>query len=135
MNHSQIVRITKGVCDSCQKSSGVKGTKDTGMRYICRAVPKFPIEVAKPTSPCENYELSDRRKINAAIVKIRAQFPKSPEGRVFFAIIESAISDLGNQHHRHSARAFLRGDMPYAEICNVNSTWIKETVIKCGLLI
>ena len=41
-----------------------------------------------------NVIFTNKQKLNAIVRKIRFQFPASPEGRLMFAVVESAIKDL-----------------------------------------
>ncbi len=70
---------------------------------------------------------------NRAICKkIKYQFPDSPEGKLMFGIVQSAIHDLMTANHRRSAILYLTSDIPHAEIAGVNAKWIRDQLRKVG---
>jgi len=72
----------------------------------------------------------------AVINKIGYQFPSTPEGRLQFAVVATAIRDatLPGSKCKDEATRYLRGHMPQAEICGVESEWITNTLIKAKLI-
>jgi len=72
----------------------------------------------------------------AVINKIGYQFPSTPEGRLQFAVVATAIRDatLPRSKYKDEAARYLRGHMPQAEICGVESEWITNTLIKAKLI-
>lgn len=70
----------------------------------------------------------------AAMRKISAQFPDTDEGRLMCAILNCAVVDLGDKNHRHSALRYLnQREIFHAELCEVDSVWVREVLIKCGV--
>ena len=83
--------------------------------------------------------MNNTYRARAAIRKIEFQVLDSPEARLMFAIVSCAISDLtrfGTREaatNRRSAAAFLKNDMPYADLCGLNSGWIRKVIADAGL--
>jgi len=71
----------------------------------------------------------------AAMRKISYQFPETPEGKLMCAIVSNAIIDLGSADKaiRLPAIRYLNATIYHAEICEVDSVWIREVLIKCGV--
>ena len=88
-------------------------------------------------------ELKNTRKVAVAVRKIKPQFPVSPEGKLFFKIVEAAIKDAfpnsdkkmrcGDIVNIDCARLYLHGNLPHAEACGVSSAWIRLVLRKVGL--
>ena len=101
-----------------------------------------------------------RQKVAAAVcAKIRQQFGKSPEEKLHFAIVERAVHDysmllklkeksketgesMATGHESEvansqgqKARRYLGGFIRHAEICGVNSEWIRKVMNAGGLVI
>jgi len=70
----------------------------------------------------------------AAVRRISAQFPPLPEARFLCAIVGVAVADLVEDGYRRSAKAYLSGEIKHAELCGVDSAWVRETLQKVGLL-
>ena len=84
------------------------------------------------------HDFSIAQRIKAAQTMIGHQFRQSPEHRVCRAIIDVAIQDafLPNARpiHRAESLAFLRRDwIEPAELCGVDSAWIRRVLATCGL--
>lgn len=86
---------------------------------------------------------------NAALKKIRTQFPNIPEAQLCFAIIENAVFDLTAkkyrnmsenrkremEEHKRSAEEYLTQDSIFhAELCGVETSWIQRILRECGIL-
>lgn len=72
---------------------------------------------------------------NAALKKIRTQFPNIPEARLCFAIIHNAVVDLTSKGHRRTAEEYLtRDSIFHAELCGVETSWIQRILRECGIL-
>ncbi|MCP5013848.1 MAG: hypothetical protein GY938_01030 [Ketobacter sp.] len=72
-----------------------------------------------------------------AIKKISAQFPDVPEGRLMAAVICQAVRDAVMKRddiERSRARLYLSGRMEAAEICGVDSDWIRTVVHSHALI-
>lgn len=68
----------------------------------------------------------------AAAMKIRTQFPKDEFSDLMFAVIETAIGEIGVFA---DAERYLRTDpIPHAEICGVNSEWVRRVLKELGLI-
>jgi len=80
---------------------------------------------------CPNDRLVMR---NAAIKKIRTQFGDTPEHKLMFAIVEQAIKDLSSKSIEvsRSAERHIKNEIPHAELCGVDSEWIRLVLKKCG---
>ena len=79
----------------------------------------------------KNNELK-RKTINAVMRRIRAQFPETPEAKLCCAIVEQAATDLMNKDYKSSAEEYLM-NAKHAELCGVDTVWIKESFQKAGL--
>ena len=76
--------------------------------------------------------MKNREKYAAVCRKIKFQFPTSAEGKLMFAIVESAIKDLKYSTYRTSAVNYLRGGIEHAEIAGVDSKWIRYQLKQIG---
>ena len=72
---------------------------------------------------------------NAVCKKISYQFPTCPEGKLMFAILEQSILDLYDIGERRTALSHLSGNIPEAQICDVDADWIKRLIKQSGLII
>ena len=88
-------------------------------------------EQNRVAADCPNERLVMR---NAAIKKIRTQFGDTPEHKLMFAIVEQAIKDLNSRVicDRKSAEQYLKNEIPHAELCGVDSEWVRRVLKKCG---
>ena len=84
----------------------------------------------EPVKPCNQYIVSSIFKASMAITKIRPQFNKSTNSKFMFSIVEQAIHDLNKPEHV-SARKYLNEEMVHAELCNVDSDWIRRVLTEC----
>ena len=68
--------------------------------------------------------------------KISYQFPDSPEGKLWAAVVRQAIQDLYGRTKTASKDAvrYLSDRIMAAELCGVDSEWIRSQVKKAGLL-
>ncbi len=127
--------ILGGLCDTCSRSTSVKTGqsffKQKGVKYYCKA-DMFIFD----KNPCNFYKVKDIIKANTALRKIHFQFPASSHGKLMYSVIFQAIRDLTDisELNRESARLFLKGDMPQAEICGVDAGWIRGVLNKCGVI-
>jgi hypothetical protein len=72
----------------------------------------------------------------AAMAKIGTQFDALKfEHRLVLAILNRAVIDLTDRDSgvRRSALRFLRGPMSLVDLCGVDPTWVRETLIKKGV--
>ncbi len=85
-------------------------------------------------------EASSEQHVNAITKKLSHQFPKSPDANLMLAIIRQALFDFlsprtksvghfNPESEKRSAKRFLKSQILHAEICGVDSDWIR-TVIK-----
>lgn len=79
--------------------------------------------------------------MRAAMRKIRAQFRGGedaldiPEAMLMFAIINQAVTDTQdkeNPSNRATALRYLRGTIPHAEMCGVDSGWVRYVLTEMG---
>jgi len=70
----------------------------------------------------------------AAMRRISAQFPNMPEAKLMCAVIGGAVSDLFDNTMRGAAVRYLNGEIKQAEMCGVDSVWVRETLQKAGVL-
>ncbi len=83
------------------------------------------------------HELSESKRAVLAIRKIRPQFPvDKPEGKLMFAIVESAIRDAFGirKIEIRSGNLYIRSSMPHAQICGVDPDWIRSVLKKLNLI-
>ena len=77
----------------------------------------------------------DKRMLARAVMRrVAAQFPLLPEAKLMCAIIGGAVTDLFDKSHRRAAEDYLNGEMKHAEMCGVDSVWIRESLQKAGVL-
>ena len=81
---------------------------------------------------------------NLAIKKIALSYPETPEGKLGFAVTERAILDAYDFKERkvngidisdrEGALSYLNeGEMYWAEMCGVNSDYIRRVIRQVGL--
>lgn len=78
--------------------------------------------------------IDKRPYARAAMRRISAQFPSAPEAKLMCAIVGCAVTDLFDKSTRRGAEQYLTGEMKHAELCGVDSVWIRETLQKVGVL-
>ncbi len=88
----------------------------------------------KPITGKITIVISDKTRGRLALMRIRPQFPKSPEGSLMYEIIAQTIMDLFDKKEARNAREYLTNEMPHAELCGVKSEWITNTLIKLELI-
>lgn len=79
---------------------------------------------------------SNRERVNACIKKIEKQFPTSPEALLMLAVVQQAIKDCFGPpcYDKHTASAYLRRPIiEHAELCGVDSEWIRAQIKYAGL--
>jgi len=84
----------------------------------------------KSINPTEN------KKAHLIIRRIASQFPDSFHGRLMLGIVGRALLDSienGLDYEAHNARDYINGTMHHAELCGVDSEWIRRVVRKIGL--
>jgi hypothetical protein len=72
------------------------------------------------------------RREQAVVIrrKIRSQFPLGvPEARLMCAVVEKAIDD-GISGGNDAAVMYLSGQIPHAEVCGVDSSWIHRVILE-----
>ena len=76
--------------------------------------------------------ITNKQKVSAIIRKIKPQFPTSPEGKMFFSVVELALKDLcdNSDYNRATARSYINNDLSHAEACGVSRVWIRELFAK-----
>jgi len=93
--------------------------------------------MSKRTTKYNPFPESQRARMAAR--KISYAFPKSPTGRLMFAIISKAIVDAYDhpvpKQDVRTAHRYLSGEMPHASLCNIDSDWIRLVIRKAGLTI
>jgi len=78
--------------------------------------------------------IDKRPYARAAMRRVSAQFPSTPEAKLMCAIVGCAVTDLFDKSTRRDAERYLTGEMKHAELCGVDSVWIRETLQKVGVL-
>ncbi len=75
-----------------------------------------------------------KKRSNVVLKCIHEQFPKSPEGKLMFAVIAQAISDIINdfnkQEDRIDALRYIKKDLIHAEICGIKREWVQKLICK-----
>lgn len=81
--------------------------------------------------------LDDKKKANLITAKLREGFKINPESRLMLAVIEQALRDVVIQittfDQKISALRYLESDMTHAEVCGVESAWIRRIISQVGL--
>ena len=76
-------------------------------------------------------------KTRGAILRIKSQFKEAPEeGEIMFQVVHQAIKDLTavDPYDIFSAKRFLKQPViPHADLCNVESDWIRLTLKRAGV--
>ena len=89
-------------------------------------------------------------KVRKVIARVQPQFPETPEAKLMYAIFEQALKDLVYRHlvirgsvsamdckrrenarrlhNQNTAQQYVKSDMPHAEICDVDSDWIRRVM-------
>ena len=81
----------------------------------------------------ENLSLAQRKAL--ATKKIGYQFPKTPEGKLMWAVVRQAIEDLYRpQSECTTALLYLKGPMWHAQSCGVDPDWIRLILRKMKIL-
>lgn len=75
------------------------------------------------------------QRIDAACQKIRYQMPDTEEGDVMALVIRQTVKDL--YHHREAVRVaaarYLSGHIDAAEVCGVESDWVRRVLKDAGI--
>jgi len=72
--------------------------------------------------------------IKAIIRKLSYEFDlDSPEQRLMFAVISTAINDLKDTRYRAECIRYLNHDLSHAEMCGVDPDWIRSICYKANL--
>ena len=80
-------------------------------------------------------ELRESVRVKMALRKIGKQYPKTPTGKLFFAILAKAIDDLTMPRYRKEAIRYLStNEVMACELCGVDSDWVRSVLIKLGLM-
>jgi hypothetical protein len=73
--------------------------------------------------------------VRAAMTKVENAFPHRkttithlPESKLMFAIVNGHAHDLVDPKYREGALLYFKGDIYHAELCGVNSDWIREVL-------
>ncbi len=77
-----------------------------------------------------------QQKIRLALLKIKCQAVDSPEGKLYYAIIERAGRDLYGcqESERHSAKKYLSSRMPGIEAAGIDFLWVRRLFTEMGEL-
>ena len=71
---------------------------------------------------------------SAAISKISMQFRPEPYHRLMCAIVCTAIHDLSRKDARILAIDYIENDLIHAELCGVNSDWVRRVLREMRLI-
>lgn len=73
--------------------------------------------------------ITKRKRAMFACEKIKTQFPTYPEAKLYFAVVALAVMDLSHGGAlRRAAERYLRGTIHAAEVCGVDSAWIRRVL-------
>ena len=70
----------------------------------------------------------------AAIRKIERQFRPEPYHQLMCAIVCTAIHDLSRKDARILAIDYIENDLIHAELCAVNSDWVRRVLREMRLI-
>ena len=75
------------------------------------------------------------QRIDAVCQKIRYQMPDTDDGDVMFGVIRQAVKDLYSKRKavRVAAEKYLAGHIDAAEICGVESEWVRRVLREGGI--
>tara|TARA_R110000772_G_scaffold58539_1_gene132494 strand:+ start:21415 stop:21711 length:297 start_codon:yes stop_codon:yes gene_type:complete len=79
--------------------------------------------------------LSQRPTAIAIAKKVGHQFPNTPEGKLMRSIFHLSVVDLFVNSQRRSACRHLQGRIFEAEICGIDSDWIRHLFRTAGVSI
>ena len=71
-----------------------------------------------------------RKEIVRILEKV---FPQQPEARLMCGIVCQAIKDFEQNPEDKKVRQYLSGSITHAEMCNINSKYIRLLIKKGGL--
>jgi hypothetical protein len=74
-----------------------------------------------------------RERVAAVISVVGYQFPRTPEGQLMGAVVAQALLDLLDERLAAEAAAFLRSDMPQADLAGVSPCWIRRMIQRAGI--
>jgi hypothetical protein len=75
------------------------------------------------------------QRIDAVCQKIRYQMPDTEEGDVMFLVLRQAVKDLYSKRKtvRAAAVKYLDGRIDAAEVCGVESEWVRRVLREGGI--
>lgn len=79
--------------------------------------------------------LPQRAKALAVARKVGYQFPATPEGNLMRSVFHLSVTDLFLRNQRGSACWHLQGRIFEAEICGIDSDWIRKLFREAGVSI
>lgn len=83
--------------------------------------------------------ITDDQKARLVVRRIKHQFPARPNGQLYLAVVDQAIRDIASNtvipSVRFSALRYINEEMMHAEVCGVDSEWIRNSIIKAELSI
>lgn len=79
--------------------------------------------------------VSNFERVRAVSARIAFQFPSTPEANVLLEVVQQAVRDAFgyDDRHRDGALRYLRRTIVHAEICGVDSEWIRRQIRTAGL--
>jgi hypothetical protein len=82
---------------------------------------------------CRRGRYDLRERVAAVNRVVGYQFPRTPEGQLMGAVVAQALLDLLDERLAAEAAAFLRSDMPQAELAGVSPCWIRKMILRAGI--
>lgn len=84
-------------------------------------------------------KIPKKEKAKLLAKKIKHLFPATPEGMLYFAIVERALMDAVagstkiEKAAQPEARRYIKNDLIHADICGVEPSYIQKLIKQIGL--
>jgi len=69
-----------------------------------------------------------------AMKKLKHEFPNTGYAMLWYSVLNRTVVDLFNPVRRSSALNYLAGNINAAEICGVDSDYVRRVLIQAGLI-
>lgn len=79
--------------------------------------------------------MTPTQRVDAVCQKIRYQIPDTEEGDVMYLVVRQAVKDLYSRREsvRAAAVKYLSGPIEAAEICGIESDWVRRVLREGGI--
>ena len=81
--------------------------------------------------------LTNIQKAKLVCAAIAPHFGDKPEHRLMLSVVQKALMDAAGPYsswtEKDGAKMYFKGHMPHAELCGVDSEWIRSKIEKYGM--